>query len=66
MNTDSATDPSPTSPRPLPLVAPCRLLPASAPFEWLRLGWRDLVAASSHSVAYGLLFAVTLVTAIPH
>jgi uncharacterized membrane protein len=58
MNTGSVTGPSPTNPHPLPFVAPCRLLPASAPFEWLRLGWRDLARASGHSVAYGLLFAI--------
>jgi len=43
---DSATDT-------LPFAAPCRLLAASAPLRWLRLGWRDLAAAPLQSLAYG-------------
>jgi len=37
----------------LPFVAPCHRLPALAPLRWLRLGWRDLIAAPRVSLAYG-------------
>lgn len=37
----------------LPFVAPCRRLPALAPLRWLRLGWRDLIAAPRASLTYG-------------
>jgi len=48
-----------SSPNPdeLPFVAPCRALPASAPFAWLRAGWADLRRAPAPSLAYGLLIA---------
>jgi hypothetical protein len=51
--TGSASTESPGLPSP----APCRHLRASAAFGWLRLGWRDLVAAHELSLLYGLLFA---------
>ena len=38
-----------------PFVAPCRDLSPSAPFEWLRLGWRDLRRAPGLSLAWGLI-----------
>jgi uncharacterized membrane protein len=40
---------------PLPFVAPCRQVPASAPFRWLAAGWRDLRAAPGQSLGWGLL-----------
>lgn len=44
---------------PKPFLAPCRDLPWSAPFGWLRLGWRDFVAVPRISLLYGLMvFAV--------
>lgn len=43
---------------PLPLAAPCRKLPATAAFGWIRLGWNDLKRARSHSLSYGLLMVV--------
>lgn len=39
----------------LPLLAPCRQVPASAPFGWLAAGWRDLRAASGQSLGWGLV-----------
>lgn len=49
---------------PVPLAAPCRRLTLSAPFRWLRLGWRDLKRAPALSLGYGavtvaLSFAVS-------
>ena len=49
---------------PLPSVPPAseiapkqiNLLPWSAPFSWLRLGWRDIAAQPRTSVFYGLPF----------
>lgn len=37
----------------LPFVAPCRQVPASAPFGWLAAGWRDLRAAPGQSLGWG-------------
>lgn len=37
----------------LPFVAPCRRLPMTAAFTWLRLGWRDFMAAPRVSLIYG-------------
>jgi len=39
----------------LPLVAPCRQVPASAPFRWLAAGWRDMRAAPGQSLGWGFL-----------
>ena len=48
--------PEPESePEGLPFVAPCREVPASAPFRWLAAGWRDLRAAPGQSLGWGLL-----------
>jgi len=41
----------------LPFVAPCRQLPAGAPFEWLKLGWQDLTRAPMPSLALGAVMA---------
>jgi len=43
--------------RPLPFVAPCRSIPAGAPFDWLHAGWADLRAAPRASLAYGIALA---------
>jgi uncharacterized membrane protein len=44
----------------MPFVAPCRTLSPWAPFRWVRLGIRDLVAAPQHSLAYGLTVALLI------
>jgi uncharacterized membrane protein len=41
----------------LPFVAPCRQLPATAPLQWLRLGWQDLLTAPRQSLFYGVVLA---------
>ncbi len=43
---------------PMPLVAPCRRLPPLAALDWLRLAWRDLRAAPTLGLAYGLFLAL--------
>lgn len=47
---DTAIDPTT-----LPFVAPCRSLPVHAPFDWLRLAWRDFRAAPRQSLTYGAI-----------
>lgn len=42
----------------LPFVAPCRTLPAMAPFIWLRKGWRDMTSAPLHSLFYGIMLTL--------
>ena len=44
----------------LPFVAPCRVLRASAPLGWLRLGFADFRRAWPQSLAYGAFMAVTM------
>jgi uncharacterized membrane protein len=39
----------------LPYVAPCRTVPATAPFRWLAAGWRDMRAAPGQSLGWGAL-----------
>jgi uncharacterized membrane protein len=39
----------------LPFVAPCRQLPAGAPFRWVKRGWADLCAAPLASLSIGLV-----------
>jgi len=41
----------------LPFVAPCRQLPAGAPFHWIKLGWQDLCRAPLASLALGFIMA---------
>lgn len=41
----------------LPFVAPCRRLSLADPIDWVRLGIRDLFAAPSQSLFYGVLLA---------
>ena len=40
------------------LFAPSRRLEWSAPFKWLKLGWKDYKDARALSMTYGLFFAV--------
>ena len=50
-------DPLPSSPvDPRPFVAPCRELPVTAPFGWVKAGWRDLKHAPLQSLVYGAFF----------
>lgn len=51
----------------LPFVAPCHDLTLFEPIGWLKLGWRDVVAAPRQSLSYGLLmvlisYAITAAT----
>jgi uncharacterized membrane protein len=46
----------------LPFVAPCRVLSPSAPWQWLQLGWRDVLAAPAQSLFYGVM--LTLLSAL--
>lgn len=42
----------------LPFAAPCRQVPASAPWQWVIRGWRDLKAAPVQSLSYGAVIAL--------
>ena len=44
----------------MPFVAPCKKLSPLAPFQWLKLGIKDLVHAPQHSMAYGLTVAILI------
>ncbi len=44
----------------MPFVAPCRTLGLTAPFRWVRLGVRDLLAAPQQSLAYGVAGATLI------
>jgi uncharacterized membrane protein len=46
----------------LSFVSPCRTLTLRAPFEWLRLGWRDMRTAPLPSLMYGT--ALTVLSAL--
>lgn len=48
----------PVSPNELPFAAPCRTLSVTAPFTWLRQGWRDMTRAPLHSLFYGILLTL--------
>lgn len=37
-----------------PIVAPCRRISATAPFDWIRAGWSDIRRAPRQSLSYGL------------
>ncbi len=39
---------------PLPFVAPCKRLSASAPLQWVKRGWQDFKRAPGPSLSYGL------------
>jgi len=49
-------------PEPLPFLAPCRRVPATAPFRWLAAGWKDLRAAWRQSLSWGLVVFVLSLT----
>jgi uncharacterized membrane protein len=60
-------DPEDSSPqseeeKPLPFVAPTRIIPPSAPWRWLRAGYRDMRRAPVISLTYGL--AMTVLSAL--
>lgn len=57
MNSSSSTPEAPEIPANLPLLAPCRLLAASAPLGWMHKGWEDLRRAPRLSLAYGAAIA---------
>jgi uncharacterized membrane protein len=57
MIADSQSGSTPANPDELPFVAPCRVLPAAAPFGWLAAGWRDLARAPLLSLSYGVAIA---------
>lgn len=46
----------------MPFVAPCRHVPASAPWRWLREGFTDLGKAPVQSLGYGLFMAVLIMS----
>lgn len=51
---------SPASTDELPFVAPCRTVAVGSPWRWIRLGWRDLLAAPRQSLSYGcIIFLVS-------
>lgn len=52
------SDSKPVSTNELPFVAPCRSLPATASFTWLRKGWRDMTRAPFASLFYGILLTL--------
>ncbi len=54
---DSDSEVPPSGSSGLPFVAPCRPLAVWAPFDWVRLGFRDLLAAPRQSLFYGALLA---------
>ncbi len=45
----------PASTDELPFVATCRTVPSGAPCRWIRLGWRDLLAAPRQSLSYSFV-----------
>jgi len=53
--TDEITPPESSEPEPLPFVAPCRQVPAGAPFRWLAAGWKDLRTAPGQSLGWGFV-----------
>lgn len=62
MNAQSHNDPRAAAANELPFVAPCRKLAPLAPLQWLRLGWRDMRAAMTQSLLYGV--ALTALSAL--
>ena len=53
---------SPVSRDDMPFVAPCRHVPAYAPWYWLGEGFADLRKAPLQSLTYGLFMAVLIMT----
>ncbi len=60
------SDPDRAARQPLPFVAPCRTLRASAPIGWIRKGWADFRRTPGQSLIYGTAIVVLswLVTGI--
>ena len=54
----ATSDSKPAATDELPFVAPCRTLPATAPFTWLRRGWSDMTRAPLQSLFYGVLLTL--------
>ena len=46
---------------PLPFVAPCAQLTLSAPWQWLKLGFKDVFRAPLASVSYGVVMSGLIV-----
>lgn len=53
--TDQKTPAGGPEPEPMPFVAPCRRVPAGAPFRWLAAGWKDLRTAPGQSLGWGFV-----------
>ncbi|MFP4208294.1 MAG: DUF2189 domain-containing protein [Wenzhouxiangella sp.] len=53
----------PESSQELPMLAPCRPLPATAPLRWLSPGWRELALFLGIGSAVGALFCLVIFTA---
>ncbi len=53
--TDPTTPTGGQEPEAMPFVAPCRQVPAGAPFRWLAAGWKDLRTAPGQSLGWGFL-----------
>lgn len=58
MNDTPQTSGEPEKPANLPLLAPCRQIPASAPFGWMQKSVEDLISAPRLSLGYGAAIAV--------
>lgn len=56
MPQNSASPTTPQSLAGLPYADRIRLVPTTAPLEWLRAGWEDLRAAPAASIGYGTIF----------
>lgn len=54
----STESPAASSLRGLPHAERIRIVPATAPFAWLKAGWQDMRAAPLVSVGYGSIFVV--------
>jgi uncharacterized membrane protein len=65
MSETELKNPEPPEPQPLPFLAPCRRVPATAPLRWLAAGWKDLRAAWRQSLSWGLVvFVLSLVISL--
>ncbi|MCX7553567.1 DUF2189 domain-containing protein [Marinicella sp. S1101] len=54
-NHSTSNEPQASSEYVQPIVAPCRKVPTTAPFVWLKKGWKDLVQVPKISLAYGVI-----------
>lgn len=65
MSETELTNPESPDQEPLPFLAPCRRVPATAPLRWLAAGWKDLRAAWRQSLSWGLVvFVLSLVISL--